>query len=432
MPRPWSDPGRSGVEVCFSNPGTSEMHFVASLDAVPQLRGVLCLFEGVATGAADGYGRRRGARGHPAAPGAGPGERPGQPAQRPPGRTPLVNVVGDHAYHKRFDAPLNPISTRWPGRCRTGSGAGPRPESPPTPRRRWPRPWGRPAGWPRWSCPPTCRGPTRRARAAVPPRPPSVVPDPVIGRPPAPPAGARAADPAGRRRAAPPRAGGGQPDRRRHRGAAAGRDLPARLEHSAGLPGLERLAYLAEFAQPQLAGTRQLILAGAARRVLLRLPGGCPARWCPAGLPGAHTLARPGEDVSPALVSLAGRIAPGTRPRSRSRRSGPRCPGGGPDPRDGGRGHRRAAPRGRDRVRRGQHLRALRRPPRRRAHPRTTGSRSPAARSARACLVATGAAVACPDRSVLALDSDGSAMQHDPGPVDAGPGGTRRHHGDLH
>ena len=50
----------SGVEACFSNPGTSEMHFVASLDAVPQLRGVLCLFEGVATGAADGYGRMAG------------------------------------------------------------------------------------------------------------------------------------------------------------------------------------------------------------------------------------------------------------------------------------------------------------------------------------------------------------------------------------
>ena len=42
---------RGGVEVCFSNPGTSEMHFVAALDAVPQMRGVLCLFEGVATAA---------------------------------------------------------------------------------------------------------------------------------------------------------------------------------------------------------------------------------------------------------------------------------------------------------------------------------------------------------------------------------------------
>ena len=49
-----------GVDVCFSNPGTSEMHFVAALDAVPQMRGVLCLFEGVATGAADGYGRMTG------------------------------------------------------------------------------------------------------------------------------------------------------------------------------------------------------------------------------------------------------------------------------------------------------------------------------------------------------------------------------------
>ena len=47
----------SGVDVCFANPGTSEMHFVAALDAVPEMRGVLGLFEGVVTGAADGYGR---------------------------------------------------------------------------------------------------------------------------------------------------------------------------------------------------------------------------------------------------------------------------------------------------------------------------------------------------------------------------------------
>ncbi|PWQ84874.1 hypothetical protein DKX15_21605, partial [Enterococcus faecium] len=46
-----------GVDVCFANPGTSEMHFVAGLDAVPQMRGVLTLVEGVATGAADGYAR---------------------------------------------------------------------------------------------------------------------------------------------------------------------------------------------------------------------------------------------------------------------------------------------------------------------------------------------------------------------------------------
>ncbi|MFP5260147.1 MAG: thiamine pyrophosphate-binding protein, partial [Acidobacteriota bacterium] len=50
----------SGVEVCFANPGTSEMHFVSALDRIPGLRPVLCLFEGVATGAADGYARMTG------------------------------------------------------------------------------------------------------------------------------------------------------------------------------------------------------------------------------------------------------------------------------------------------------------------------------------------------------------------------------------
>lgn len=45
----------SGVELCFANPGTSEMHFVAALDRIDGVRCVLALFEGVATGAADGY-----------------------------------------------------------------------------------------------------------------------------------------------------------------------------------------------------------------------------------------------------------------------------------------------------------------------------------------------------------------------------------------
>src|ERR1700723_3631831 len=98
----------SGVDTCFSNPGTSEMHFVAALDAVPQMRGVLCLFEGAATGAADGFGRMAG---RPAAallhlgPGLGNGLANLHNARR--ARTPLLVVVGDHAtYHKRYDAPL--------------------------------------------------------------------------------------------------------------------------------------------------------------------------------------------------------------------------------------------------------------------------------------------------------------------------------------
>ncbi|MBO6566425.1 MAG: acetolactate synthase large subunit, partial [Pseudomonadales bacterium] len=50
----------AGVNVCFANPGTSEMHLVQAMDGVPEMRGVLCLFEGVCTGAADGDGRMTG------------------------------------------------------------------------------------------------------------------------------------------------------------------------------------------------------------------------------------------------------------------------------------------------------------------------------------------------------------------------------------
>ena len=96
------------VDVCFANPGTSEMHFVAALDDVPAMRGILCLFEGVVTGAADGYGR---VAGRPAAtllhlgPGLGNGLANLHNACR--ARTPIVNIVGDHAtYHARYDAPL--------------------------------------------------------------------------------------------------------------------------------------------------------------------------------------------------------------------------------------------------------------------------------------------------------------------------------------
>jgi acetolactate synthase-1/2/3 large subunit len=97
-----------GVEVCFANPGTSEMHFVAALDSVPRMRGVLTLFEGVATGAADGYAR---IAGRPAAvllhlgPGLANGLANLHNARR--ARVPMVVVVGDHAtYHKKYDAPL--------------------------------------------------------------------------------------------------------------------------------------------------------------------------------------------------------------------------------------------------------------------------------------------------------------------------------------
>ncbi|PZC44344.1 MAG: acetolactate synthase-1/2/3 large subunit [Chloroflexi bacterium] len=98
----------SDVDVCFANPGTSEMHFVAALDTNPGMRSVLGLFEGVVTGCADGYGRMAG---KPAAtlmhlgPGLGNGLANLHNAKK--ARTPIVNVVGDHAtYHRKYDAPL--------------------------------------------------------------------------------------------------------------------------------------------------------------------------------------------------------------------------------------------------------------------------------------------------------------------------------------
>jgi len=98
----------SGVDTCFANPGTSEMHFVGALDKVDGIRAVLGLFEGVVTGCADGYGRMTG---RPAAtllhlgPGLANGLANLHNARR--ASSPIVNIVGDHAtYHAQYDAPL--------------------------------------------------------------------------------------------------------------------------------------------------------------------------------------------------------------------------------------------------------------------------------------------------------------------------------------
>src|SRR6202047_3919367 len=105
----------SGVDTCFANPGTSEMHFVAALDRIPGIRCVLALFEGVATGAADGYARLAG---KPAAtllhcgPGLANGLANLHNAQR--ARVPIVNIVGDQAtYHRPLDALLTADTEGW-------------------------------------------------------------------------------------------------------------------------------------------------------------------------------------------------------------------------------------------------------------------------------------------------------------------------------
>ena len=97
-----------GVDVCFTNPGTSEMQFVAALDRVPAMRAVLTLYEGVATGAADGYARMSD---KPATtllhlgPGLANGLSNLHNARR--ANTPIINIVGEHAtHHLQYDAPL--------------------------------------------------------------------------------------------------------------------------------------------------------------------------------------------------------------------------------------------------------------------------------------------------------------------------------------
>lgn len=98
----------AGVDTVFSNPGTSEMHFVAALDSAPELRAVLTLFEGVASGAADGYARMAE---RPAATllhlGPGLGNALANLHNARKAASPVVNIVGDHATtHAQYDAQL--------------------------------------------------------------------------------------------------------------------------------------------------------------------------------------------------------------------------------------------------------------------------------------------------------------------------------------
>ncbi len=98
----------NGIDVCFSNPGTSEMHFVAALDSEPRMRGVLCMFEGVCSGAADGYAR---IAGKPASTllhlGSGLSNASANLHNAKKGNVPIVNIIGDHALrHHQYETPL--------------------------------------------------------------------------------------------------------------------------------------------------------------------------------------------------------------------------------------------------------------------------------------------------------------------------------------
>ncbi|MDH4170915.1 MAG: acetolactate synthase large subunit [Acidimicrobiia bacterium] len=403
----------AGVDVCFTNPGTSEMHFVAALDDVTAMRGVLALFEGAVTGAADGYARMAD---RPAAtllhlgPGLGNGLANLHNARR--AHTPIVNIVGDHAtYHKQYDAPLESDIDAIAGAV---------------------------SGWFRRSMTPDAVAADTADAVAAARTPPGqvatlVLPADVCWLPaPAGPAPA-VAPPAGRPPASDQVAAaakalqsgepctvliGGRSMRAdgirtaARIGHATGAKVmaetfPSRHERGAGLPDIPRLAYLAEFAQMQLDGTRHLILVDTVEPVSffaypdkasVLTPDGCQV----------STLAAGPDDPLQALEALANEVG--------AVDAAPTAPTGRPDRPTGPLDTETLAaaigatlPDGAIVV----------------DEANTSGLSIPGATAGGPhhdwlCLtggaigiglpLALGAAVACPDRRVLALEADGSAM----------------------
>ena len=302
----------AGVDVCFMNPGTSEMHFVSALDSVPGMRGVLALFEGVATGAADGYAR---IAGKPAAvllhlgPGLANGLANLHNARR--ARTPVVVIVGAHATgHARYDAPLQ---SDIEALARTVSG------------------WVHTSGTSRDLAQDAMRAvaAARSGQIAT-----LVLPADVSWSdggalaPPRAPVSPSTVDHSHVSTIASLRSpqamlllGGTALSERGLRAAsrisvATGARLlaetfPARMERGAGVPGVDRLAYLAEQAEVQLAGVAHLILAGARSPVSFFAYPGRASDLAPDTV---TVLAEPDQDVEAALELLADLVAAGTKP----------------------------------------------------------------------------------------------------------------------
>ena len=302
-----------GIDVCFANPGTSEMHFVAALDTVPRMRGILALFEGVATGAADGYAR---IAERPAAvllhlgPGLGNGLANLHNARR--AQVPMVVVVGDHAtYHKKYDAPLESDIDAL-----AGSVSG------------WVRRTGAAVDVAADAAEAITASRTGSYISTL------ILPADASWSDGAQPAAAVPAQPAGADPLLAPEVvevlRSGEPtvimlggDATRGPGlAAAGRiaqatgarllceTFPTRLERGAGIPAVDRLGYFAEAAAAQLNGAKHLVLAGAKSPVSFFAYPSMPSDLVPAGCE-VHVLAEH-NGAADVLVALADEVAPGT------------------------------------------------------------------------------------------------------------------------
>jgi acetolactate synthase-1/2/3 large subunit len=297
----------AGCAVCFANPGTTEMPLVAALDAVTELRAVLCLFEGVCTGAADGYARMTD---HPAltilhlGPGFANGIANLHNARR--AYSPLVNLIGDHAsWHVGADPPLasdivslaRPVS-RWLATSTTA-------ETIPTDAARAIE---------------AARADERGVASLILPvdhlaadgaQPASVT------LPTAPAASRDATDATARALRAAERPVlllGGRALRREALESAAriatvsgarlvSEVFPARHERGAGLPAPERLPYFPEQAIEFLAPSDAVVLAGAAAPIAFFGYEGIPGELAPAG--SLHTAFGPEHDASASLAALA-------------------------------------------------------------------------------------------------------------------------------
>jgi acetolactate synthase-1/2/3 large subunit len=317
----------SGVNACFANPGTSEMHLVAALDRVPEVRPVLALFEGVASAAADGYARMTG---EPAAtlfhlgPGLGNGFANVHNAYK--ARTPMVNLVGDHAVlHGPLGAPLTsdieaiarPAShwLRTTPDARTAAGDAALAAAAARSR----------GGGVATLVLPADAGWSPAAGAAEP-----VAPTP---RAPVPPAAVEGAERALRSSAPAAILLGGHTLGERGLRAAARiaaatgatvfrETFPPRLERGAGRPAARPLPYLSELAVEALAPFEHLVVAGTRAPVGFFAYPGKPSRLWPDDA-DVHVLGGPEEDAVAALEALADALGAAA--------DGPLAPAGVPD-----------------------------------------------------------------------------------------------------
>ncbi len=302
----------AGIEVCFSNPGTSEMHFVAALDSEPRMRAVLALFEGVATGAADGYARMAD---KPAATllhlGCGLGNGLANLHNARKARTPMLNIVGDHAtFHVKYDAQLqSDIETvarnvsEW---VRTTASTGALCHDAVEALAAAVGPPGQVAtlilpadvSWSEGG----------EAAQLPPPRPVSAASDETVtGIAEVLSSGKRCAMLLGGRalRAGALKVAGSIAAKCRAKLFA--ETFPARLERGAGLPPVERIAYLAEMARVQLSGYDHLILLDARSPVSFFGYPGKDSVLVPEGC-SVHALNAPDEDVLASLKVLRGQV----------------------------------------------------------------------------------------------------------------------------